>query len=165
MLLQPDLEHAVNKHDPVVIYGNDGMAVQLANCCLPIPGDSVVGQLKRDQGVTAHIADCQVAKRLLIKEPERWIDVKWHSDINRLFDCRIRLLMTNEQGMLARIAAEIGDADANIRHIEMQEDKLHEMTELSFTVQVKDRVHLARLIRNVRRTVGVTRVLRERGQS
>lgn len=165
MLLQPDLEHAVNKHDPVVIYGNDGMAVQLANCCLPIPGDSVVGQLKRDQGVTVHIADCQVAKRLLIKEPERWIDVKWHSDINRLFDCRIRLLMTNEQGMLARIAAEIGDADANIRHIEMQEDKLHEMTELSFTVQVKDRVHLARLIRNVRRTVGVTRVLRERGQS
>lgn len=165
MLLQPDLEHAVNKHDPVVIYGNDGMAVQLANCCLPIPGDSVVGQLKRDQGVTVHIADCQVAKRLLIKEPDRWIDVKWHHDINRLFDCRIRLLMTNEQGMLARIAAEIGDADANIRHIEMQEDKMHEMTELSFTVQVKDRVHLARLIRNVRRTVGVTRVLRERGQS
>ena len=162
-LLQAQLEASAVKQDPVIIYGNDGMSVQLANCCLPIPGDAVVGQLKRDQGLTVHNAECTVAKRLLIKEPERWIEVKWGSELNRRFDCRIRLLITNGQGILARVAAEIAEADANISHVDMEEDQAHGMTELRFMIQVEDRVHLARLIRNVRRTQGVTRVLRERG--
>jgi guanosine-3',5'-bis(diphosphate) 3'-pyrophosphohydrolase len=149
--------------DPVVIYGSDGISVQLASCCLPIPGDGVIGQLKRDQGLVVHTSDCALAKRQRVKEPDRWIDVQWGTDLNRRFDCRIKLLINNERGILARVAAEIGESDANITYVGMDEDEDHVMTQLRFTVQVEDRVHLARLMRNVRKVPGVNRLLREYG--
>jgi guanosine-3',5'-bis(diphosphate) 3'-pyrophosphohydrolase len=155
-------EAPVEKLEPVIIYGNDGISAQLAACCLPIPGDSVIGQIKRDQGLTVHTHDCNLAKRQRLKEPERWIEVKWGAELNRRFDSRIKLLVSNGPGALARIASEIGESDANISQVSMDEDKEHDMTELHFTIQVEDRVHLARLIRNVRRIDGVKRVLRER---
>ena len=148
--------------DPVTIYGSEGVSVQLAPCCLPIPGDQVTGQLRRDQGLIVHTGDCSSAKRVRNKEPDRWIAVQWGSELNRRFDCRIRLLINNEKGILARVAAEIGESDANISYVGMDEDEEHVMTQLRFTIQVKDRVHLAHLIRNLRGVAGVTRVERER---
>ena len=151
----PDIE-------PVTIYGSEGVSVQLAPCCLPIPGDHITGQLRRDQGLVVHTADCSQAKRLRNKEPDRWIPVQWASELTRRFDCRIRLLINNEKGILARVAAEIGESDANITYVGMDEDDEHMMNQLRFTIQVKDRVHLAHLIRNLRRVAGVNRVERER---
>ncbi|ATQ75686.1 guanosine-3',5'-bis(diphosphate) 3'-pyrophosphohydrolase [Massilia violaceinigra] len=148
--------------DPVTIYGSEGVSVQLAPCCLPIPGDQIIGQLRRDQGLIVHTSDCAGAKRLRGKEPDRWIAVQWGGELNRRFDCRIRLLINNEKGILARVAAEIGESDANISYVGMDEDEEHVMTQLRFTIQIKDRVHLAHLIRNLRRVMGVTRVERER---
>ena len=148
--------------DPVTIYGSEGVSVQLAPCCLPIPGDQVLGQLRRDQGLIVHTHDCMGAKRVRSKEPDRWIPVQWGLELNRRFDCRIRLLINNEKGILARVAAEIGESDANISYVGMDEDEEHVMTQLRFTIQVKDRVHLAHLIRNLRGVAGVTRVERER---
>ncbi|TFW27558.1 bifunctional (p)ppGpp synthetase/guanosine-3',5'-bis(diphosphate) 3'-pyrophosphohydrolase [Massilia arenosa] len=159
----PKPESALNEPEPVTIFGDDGVSVQLAQCCLPIPGDEVCGQLKRDQGLVVHIGDCTVGKRARGKEPERWIPVQWAEEINRRFDTRIRLLIENEKGILARVAAEIGESDANITYVGMDEYKEHAMTQLRFTIQVKDRVHLAHLIRNLRRVPGVNRVERERG--
>ena len=152
----------LNKIDPVIIYGTEGISVQLAPCCHPIPGDAINGQMKRDQGLIIHTIDCELAKRQRSKEPDRWIEVVWGSDLNRRFDCRITLVVRNEKGILARVAAEIGESDANITHVGMDDDKDQLMTHLHFTVQVEDRVHLARLMRNVRRISGVTRLLRDR---
>jgi len=148
--------------DPVTIYGSEGVSVQLSPCCLPIPGDQIIGQLRRDQGLVVHTTDCLPAQRLRAKEPDRWIAVQWGSDLNRRFDCRIRLLINNEKGILARVAAEIGESDANITYVGMDEDDENMMTQLRFTIQVTDRVHLAHLIRNLRRVAGVNRVERER---
>jgi GTP diphosphokinase / guanosine-3',5'-bis(diphosphate) 3'-diphosphatase len=148
--------------DPVTIYGSEGVSVQLAPCCLPIPGDQITGQLRRDQGLVVHTGDCLPAKRLRAKEPDRWIAVQWGEELNRRFDCRIRLLINNEKGILARVAAEIGESDGNITYVGMDEDDENMMTQLRFTIQVKDRVHLAHLIRNLRRVAGVNRVERER---
>lgn len=159
----PSEHHLVSSElDPVTIYGSEGVSVQLAPCCLPIPGDQITGQLRRDQGLIVHTSDCLPAKRLRGKEPDRWIAVQWGTELNRRFDCRIRLLINNEKGILARVAAEIGESDANITYVGMDEDEEHVMTQLRFTIQVKDRVHLAHLIRNLRRVAGVTRVERER---
>jgi len=156
-----------NKLAPVIIYGSEGVAVQLAPCCLPIPGDSIVGQLKRNQGILVHAADCDMANRQRTKEPDRWIEVAWGAELNRRFDCRLMLLVKNEKGVLARVAAEIGESDANITYVGMDNHSKDEqfMTQLRFTVQVEGRVHLARLMRNVHRIPGVTRILRERGLS
>ena len=148
--------------DPVTIYGSEGVSVQLAPCCLPIPGDQITGQLRRDQGLVVHGTDCDLAKRQRSKEPDRWIEVIWGSELNRRFDCRIFILVKNERGVLARVAAEIGESDANIIHVGMDQDQDLVMTQLRFTVQVEDRVHLARMMRNIRRIGGVTRILRER---
>jgi len=157
------IEHTSSKElDPVTIYGSEGVSVQLAPCCLPIPGDHIVGQLRRDQGLQVHTGDCSVGKRLKQKEPERWIAVKWGTEINRRFDSRIRLIINNEKGILARVAAEIGESDGNITFVGMDEDREHVLHQLRFTIQVKDRVHLAALIRNVRKVAGVNRVNRER---
>jgi guanosine-3',5'-bis(diphosphate) 3'-pyrophosphohydrolase len=149
--------------DAVVIDGSEGVAVQLAPCCLPIPGDELQGHLRRDQGLMVHGMDCEVAKRQRAKEPDRWIEVKWATELNRHFDCRIKILVHNEKGGLARIAAEIGESDANIVYVGMDDDHDGGMTQFRFTVQVEDRVHLARLMRNVRTVKGVARILRERG--
>ena len=163
---QPPTEteaHLPGKHNPVIIHGSEGAVIQLAPCCLPIPGDHIIGQLKRDQGLIVHIDDCHVAKKQRNREPERWIDVMWAKDINHRFDCRIKILVRNERGILARVAAEIGESDANITHVGMDEDQEPSMALIHFTVQVEDRAHLARLIRNIRRIPEVTRLLRELG--
>jgi GTP pyrophosphokinase len=150
------------KLDPVVITGNEGSAVHLAQCCLPIPGDSMLGYFRRDQGLTVHAADCDLAKRQRAKEPERWTEVVWSQEVNRRFDCRIKVLVHNEKGALARVAAELGESDANIVYVAMDDDKDQVMQQLRFTVQVEDRIHLARLMRNVRAIPSVARILRER---
>jgi GTP pyrophosphokinase len=156
-------ETVAGKLDPVTIYGSEGVDVQLAPCCQPIPGDSLTGHLKRDQGLTVHAVECDIAKRQRVKEPERWIDVIWGADLNRRFDCRIKVLVHNDKGVLARVAAEIGESDANIIFVGMDDDKDHLMTQLRFTIQIEDRIHLARLMRNVRNIPSVARILRERG--
>jgi guanosine-3',5'-bis(diphosphate) 3'-pyrophosphohydrolase len=161
--LLPSAHHLSSSEiDPVTIYGSEGVSVQLAPCCLPIPGDTVIGQLRRDQGLIVHTTECVSAKRLRSKEPDRWIAVQWGNELNRRFDTRIRLLIKNEKGILARVAADIGEADANITYVGMDEDDEHVMTQLRFTIQIKDRVHLAHLIRNLRQVDGVNRVERER---
>ena len=149
-----------NKLEPVVIYGSEGISVELATCCLAIPGDEIIGQLKRDQGLVVHTCDCQIGKRLLQKEPERWIDVAWGKELNRRFDCKITIFTTNERGALARVAAEIGDSDANIINVEMEGSASDSLSQICFTIQVEGRKHLARLMRNVRHIIGVSKILR-----
>lgn len=150
-----------NKPDPVIIYGSEGVSVQLAPCCLAIPGDSVIGQLKRDQGLIVHRDDCSNARRMQVKEPDRWIDVRWGEDLNRRFDCRITVMVNNQRGALARIAAEIGESDVNISHVSMEDGQADDMTNIHFTIQIENRTHLARLIRNVKHLNGVIKIWRE----
>jgi GTP pyrophosphokinase len=158
----PEPENSNTRLEPVVIYGNEGVSVQLAQCCLPIPGDGITGQLKRDQGITVHATDCDLAKRQRNKEPDRWIPLVWGPEPSRRFDTRIKVLVRNERGVLAHVAAEIGESDANITYVGMDDDKDHLLKQLRFTIQVEDRIHLARLMRNIRRIPGVARILRER---
>lgn len=152
-----------HKPDPVIIYGSEGVSVQLSPCCLPIPGDGIIGQLKRDQGLIVHTDNCSNAKRMQMKEPDRWIDVSWGEDLNRRFDCRITVMVSNERGALARIAAEIGESDVNISHVSMEDSLANDMTNIHFTIQIEDRTHLARLMRNVKHLAGVSKIWREHG--
>ena len=152
-----------NKAEPVVIVGDNGSSVQFGSCCLPIPGDQIIGQLKQDQALIVHTQDCDVTKRYVKKEPDRWIEVQWGVDLDRRFECRLKILMLNDKGVLARIASEINESDADIIYVGMDTDHDQRMMQLRFTVGVEDRVHLARLMRNIRGISSVTRILRERG--
>jgi GTP pyrophosphokinase len=154
------VEEPPKKSEPVIIFGSEGVNVQLSPCCLPIPGDAIIGQLNLSRGLVVHTTECSQAKRLIAKEPDKWINVVWGEELNRRFDCHLKLLVQDEKGILARIAAEVSESDVNISTVGMEtQDKF---TVLRLIVQVEDRAHLARLMRRVRHVPGVTKVSRER---
>lgn len=147
---------------PVLITGTEGMAVQFPPCCRPIPGDSIMGYIGVGFGMAIHTTDCRVAKRIHRRDPTRWIDVAWAPQPGRLFDVAISVLVRHNRGVFARTAADITSSDANILHIGMDETVPQESATLRFLIQVRDRVHLANVMRRVRINPDVIRVARDR---
>ncbi|MBI4740643.1 MAG: bifunctional (p)ppGpp synthetase/guanosine-3',5'-bis(diphosphate) 3'-pyrophosphohydrolase [Betaproteobacteria bacterium] len=147
---------------PLVIRGTEGMAIQLAPCCQPIPGDPIIGSIRKGQGLLIHTHDCPVIRKSRSNEPQKWIDVEWEAESGKLFNVRIKITAKNMRGVLGRVATGISEAGSNIEHFTMDEKNTGLYTELHFIVQVSDRVHLAQLIRSLRRIPDVVRIGRER---
>ena len=143
----------------VTIRGTEGMAVQLATCCRPIPGDAIVGSIKKGQGLVVHAADCPSIVRSRRIEPEQWIDVEWDPRTTRLFQAAVNVTVANQRGVLARVASEIAAAGSNIDSIAMGEDRAV-FTTMHFVVEVANRQHLARVMRALRRLPEVQKLAR-----
>ena len=146
---------------PLIIRGTEGMAIQLASCCGPIPGDPIVGLLRKGQGLRIHTHSCQTVRNLRSTEPQDWIHVEWEPDPGQLFETRLRVTAKNVRGVLGRIATSISQSGANIAHVNMDSAKSGFFTELHFLVQVSGRPHLANLMRGLRRIPDVIRIARE----
>ena len=145
----------------VVIRGTEGVAVQLATCCRPIPGDAIVGSIKKGQGLVVHVSDCGSIVRSRKNEPDQWIDVEWDARTTRLFQAAINVMVENRRGVLARVASEIAEAGSNIDSITMAEDRAV-FTNMHFVVEVANRQHLARVMRSLRRLPDVKKITRVR---
>src|SRR4051794_29807120 len=145
----------------VTIRGTEGMAVQLATCCRPIPGDAIVGSIKKGQGLVVHTADCSSTVRSRTNEPEQWIDVEWDPRTSRLFQAAIHVTVENQRGVLAKVASEVADAGSNIDAISMEEDRAV-FTTMHFVLEVANRQHLARVMRSLRRLSDVKKISRVR---
>jgi RelA/SpoT family (p)ppGpp synthetase len=143
----------------VTILGTEGMAVQLASCCRPIPGDAIIGSIKKGQGLVVHASDCGGIVRSRKKEPEQWIDVEWDARTSRLFQAAINITVENQRGVLAKVASEIADAGSNIDAISMEEDRFM-FTTMRLVLEVANRQHLARVMRSLRRLPDVKRISR-----
>jgi len=146
----------------VVIDGAEGASVQLATCCRPIPGDPIVGYLGRGEGLMVHTAECGVGKRLFERDSERWMTVDWAEEPTRAFETGVTILLKNGKGVLAQIAAAVSSAEADITHIEMGNEPASETAELQLLISVRDRLHLADVMRTLRRASAVLRVTRVR---
>ena len=144
----------------LVIDGSEGTSVQLATCCRPIPGDSIVGYLGRGEGLVVHIEDCAVARRLQYRDSERFIAVDWSEEPVRSFDVCLLVTVVNGKGVLARVAAALAGAEVDITHVHMGNEPAQNAMDLRFGIAVRNRVHLADAIRKVKRTLSVTRVQR-----
>ena len=144
----------------VTLDGSENASVQYSLCCRPIPGDAIVGYLGRGEGLVVHTRECPIASKLLQKDSERFIDVDWADDPVRPFESEIVVEVVNGKGVLARIAAALAAAEADITHIDMQQEGAQEALDLHFIVAVRDRVHLDLALRNLRRTLSVTRANR-----
>ncbi|MDO9596117.1 MAG: bifunctional (p)ppGpp synthetase/guanosine-3',5'-bis(diphosphate) 3'-pyrophosphohydrolase [Azoarcus sp.] len=140
----------------IQIRGSEGIAVQLARCCQPIPGDPIIGTIRKGQGLEVHLHDCPVVGKLR-GDRGRWVDVEWEPGEERLFDVTIRVLTKNARGVLARVASAIAEEDCNIQSVNMDSEQ-GAYTALNLTVQVHDRMHLARVMRGVRRVPEVVRI-------
>jgi GTP pyrophosphokinase/guanosine-3',5'-bis(diphosphate) 3'-pyrophosphohydrolase len=144
----------------VFIDGSEGATVQLALCCRPIPGDTLVGYLGRGEGLVVHTGDCHVGKRLFERDSERWMQVEWAEELTRPFETAVMVLVRNGKGVLAQVASAIAAAEADITHLDMGEERPAESAELKLLVAVRDRLHLAELLRTLRRSPAVLRVWR-----
>jgi len=143
----------------LVIAGTEGMVVSYGKCCYPIPGDDVMGYLSAGRGVVIHRNTCGnlISFR---KQPEKWINVSWQESIDRDFSSQIQVDTINKTGVLAEVAATIADSDSNIEQVSVL-DRQDDCTILTFLLQVKNRTHLARIMRNVRKMKTVIRVARD----
>ena len=143
----------------LVIAGTEGVVVSYAKCCHPIPGDDVMGYLSSGRGVVIHRNSCGNLINFR-KQPEKWIAVSWEEDIDRDFSSHIQVEALNRTGVLAEVAAMIADSDSNIEQVEVI-DRHEDGTVLIFSLQVKDRIHLARIMRDIKKMPNVLRVSRD----
>ena len=161
LLKRSDSKEELKSAGSVTIRGTEGMAVQLASCCRPIPGDAIVGSIKKGQGLVVHVSECTVIERSRKKEPEQWIDVEWDPRTSRLFQAAINVTVENQRGVLAKVASEIASAASNIDAISMDEDRAL-FTTMHLVLEVANRQHLARVLRALRRLPDVKKISRTR---
>ncbi|HED33491.1 MAG TPA: RelA/SpoT family protein [Gammaproteobacteria bacterium] len=143
---------------PLAIQGTEGMVVSYGKCCYPIPGDQVVGKISKGRGLVIHQVSCKnIANEQL--HNDNMIKLNWSEIPTGEYSCQLSLHVNNERGVLARLATIISDETANIEHVEV-EDKDGVSTNIIFLIAVKDRDHLARVMRRLRRVNAVMRLYR-----
>ena len=143
----------------LTIAGTEGMVVSYARCCYPIPGDDVMGYLSAGRGVVIHRNTCGNLINFR-KQPDKWITVSWEKTVDREFSSQIHVDTQNKPGVLAQVAATIADCGSNIEQVSVL-GRHEDCSVLSFLLQVHDRNHLARIMRNVRKMPNVIRVARD----
>lgn len=143
---------------PFVIQGTEGMAVTFAKCCKPIPGDPIIGYLHAGRGMTVHRELCKQLSDIHYT-PEKYIFLQWADKVVGDFYVELQIDVLNNRGVLAVLAKVLSDAKSNIESVHVDErDSRHNI--LIFLVQVQNRAHLARIIRQLRALDMVTRVRR-----
>ena len=152
-------EEADTEIASLVIAGTEGMVVSYAKCCYPLPGDAVMGYLTAGLGVVIHRNQCGNLSNFR-KQPEKWIAVSWEKKIERNFNCQIQCETRNRTGVLAEVAATIADSESNIEQVEVI-SRHEDVSVLTFLLQVRDRIHLAQIMRNVRNMPNVIKVSRD----
>ncbi len=144
----------------IVLDGSENASVRFAPCCRPVPGDSILGYLGRGEGLMVHATDCSVAKKLMHKDHERFIRVEWSDEPVRAFETEVLVTVTNGKGVLARVATALATAEADIIHIDMEDEVAQGATDLRFVIAIRDLAQLETALRNLRRTPSVLKAQR-----
>jgi RelA/SpoT family (p)ppGpp synthetase len=153
----PEGEHS-HSSAPLMIAGTEGLLVTYARCCFPIPNDPIMAYLSAGRGVMIHRQNCGNLAGYR-KQPEKWLSVGWEGTQGRLFSSEIQLDINNRVGVLAAVASSIAGTETNIDQVSLEERDVNSSS-LRFQLQVRDRKHLARVIRTIRRMPDVQRVYR-----
>jgi GTP diphosphokinase / guanosine-3',5'-bis(diphosphate) 3'-diphosphatase len=143
---------------PIGIAGTEGLLVTYARCCFPIPNDPIMAYLSTGRGVMIHRQSCGNLAEYR-KQPDKWISVAWETKHDRLFSSEVRVDVNNRMGVLAAVASKIAATETNIDHVSLDERDT-DASSLVFELQVRDRQHLARVIRTIRSMPDVLRVVR-----
>ncbi len=147
-----------NDKQPLYIKGSEGMVVNFGKCCHPIPGDNVIGFLSAGRGIVIHTSSCRNLVDFSDK-PEKWVDVVWQPNIEGEFPVEIRVVVKDQKGVLATVAAAISELGANIENVGL-ENRDGANSTLTFLLAVSDRIHLAKIIRRVRGIAQVSKIAR-----
>ncbi len=148
----------VREPAPLSIKGGEGTVISYAKCCHPLPGDRILGFLTAGRGLVIHSQQCKNVAEFR-KKPDKWVHVEWAPGLDEQFATEIRIEIDNQRGALATVAAAISELESNIEDVKTKErDGLH--STLQFVLTVRDRVHLARIMRRLRAIPAVRRIAR-----
>jgi guanosine-3',5'-bis(diphosphate) 3'-pyrophosphohydrolase len=152
-------ENEVDKRKPLPIRGTEGLLVTYAKCCLPLPGDHIVGHLSAGRGIVVHRDNCKNLLAEMRNNPEKCLALYWDNEIKQEFSTALRIELVNKKGILATLATKLSEINSNIESLNMVE-KDAGVTIINLTVTVQDRVHLARIIKRIRPLPNVVRISR-----
>jgi guanosine-3',5'-bis(diphosphate) 3'-pyrophosphohydrolase len=144
--------------EAIAIAGSEDSAVSFGACCLPVPGDKIMAFVSTDRGLVIHRMRCSNVKEFR-KHPDRCVDVEWAPITKGMFPVAVRIVARNTPGVLAKISTSIGEVGSNIETV-AQPEANPETATLLFNISVKDRDHMARVMRRLRRNSNVIRVNR-----
>ncbi|GAB3341976.1 bifunctional (p)ppGpp synthetase/guanosine-3',5'-bis(diphosphate) 3'-pyrophosphohydrolase [Marilutibacter aestuarii] len=148
----PERRQAVRARLPdekILITGAERGVISFAQCCLPVPGDEIMGYHTAGRGVVVHRLDCPNVAEYR-KSPDRWVPIGWDREVSGDFAAALKIDVDNRPGALAQVAAAVADAESNIDRVEYLERDTH-VAAMRFSIEVSDRRHLANVIRRVRR--------------
>jgi GTP pyrophosphokinase len=145
---------------PLDIAGTEGMVVNYARCCYPIPGDEIVGFMSSGRGIVIHRSNCRNLAEYR-KQPSKWIPVEWKRNVKGEFHSEIQVRTLDRVGLLAEVAGRISGTHTNIDHVRV--DTEGDASALIFRVKVRDRKQLAQVVRSIRTIPGVVRTSRSAG--
>ncbi len=152
------LDDELGKGRKLDIKGTEGMVVNYGRCCRPIPGDPIAGLFNPGKGIVVHRQGCRNLGDFH-RHKDQWLDLEWSSEPSGEFVTEIRVDVGNQRGVLASLAAGIAELGSNIENIQSREKDGHN-TSLDFLVTVRDRAHLARIMRRLRQIPMVMRIQR-----
>lgn len=147
-------------HHPLAIKGTEGIAVTYAKGCRPIPGDAIIGYIESGKGLIVHVEACPTLENYR-KIPDKLIPLRWEEKVNSDFPVDLRIEILNQRGSLAQLALAISSAESNIENINAEECDEHHFP-VNITLTVRDRIHMARVLRKIRNARNVIRVTRRK---
>jgi guanosine-3',5'-bis(diphosphate) 3'-pyrophosphohydrolase len=160
-LLTDSAEQLPSQQGPLAIRGTEGLVLNYAKCCTPIPGDPIIGHLSAGKGMVVHLDTCKNISDVR-HNPEKCIQLSWAKDVSGEFNVELRVELEHQRGLIALLASSVNAADGNIEKISMDE-RDGRISVVQLVVSVHDRVHLARVIKKLRALKGVSRITRVRG--
>ncbi len=147
---------------PLRIKGTEGLAIAYATCCRPIPGDHIAGLIKTGQGIEVHMMHCPHIERH--HHTDKYVTLAWEEHVEGDFSVDLVVDLLNRRGSLASLTLAICEAESNIRNIRAQESDRHHFN-VEITISVRDRLHLARIIRRIRKRKDVLHIGRHKAKA
>jgi RelA/SpoT family (p)ppGpp synthetase len=157
----PETQTESGEHEslPLAVEGTEGLVVDYAKCCYPVPGDDICGYVSVGRGIVIHRLDCRHVQGRKGALQDR-VPLVWSPKVQGDFFAELLLKAENRRGLLANVAGEISGAESSIENVQMPDRAGSEAMELRFIITVRDRTHLARVMRRLRRLEAVQRVTR-----
>lgn len=146
---------------PLAIKGSEGLVVTYAKCCKPIPGDPIIGHISPGKGIVVHVDGCRNMYEFRDK-PEEMMSIRWDPNVDDEYSVELRVELEHDKGMIATLASSITNADANIERMNMVERDAA-LSTVNIVLTVRDRIHLAAVIKRLRTVRTINKITRTRG--
>jgi guanosine-3',5'-bis(diphosphate) 3'-pyrophosphohydrolase len=153
MLQSPEADDST-----LAIRGSEGLLMTFAKCCHPIPGDPIVGYASSGRGMIVHTESCNNVAEIR-SDPKKYVSLRWDPGVEGEFTVELRVEVEHQRGIIATIANAVTSSEANIEKMTTT-DRDAQFSTVNLTLAVRNRIHLARVMKRLRVIKSVTRVTR-----